>query len=417
MNPTCSIIIPTFNNPQFLNPCVHSILSTGVLGGLCELIIVNNGSQPIAKAFGDFPGIRILEPGKNLGWEGGLALGLENSTAPFVCFQNDDTFIPFSNRMFYHKLIIPFQNSSIAAVGPATTVASGWHSVFMNQPLRQMTEVSFLIFFTVMIRRRDLDAAGGIDTSAPGGDDFDLSIRLRKLGKKLLVTPDAFIIHHGFKTGTRVRGEADQVGGWNSKEMTDETNRWLIQKHGFKSFFTTRIGLEPEPIAPPDDKEGNIIRKYVSGKVVELACGAQKTVPEAIGIDRIPNGEVIPHLNARSVADIVANVDEPLPLEKNSVDTIISRHILEHCLDSVKTIRCWAEPLKEGGKLIIAVPFEDVVLGIPLNPEHVHAFNMGSLKSLMESCGFKEVESIDAQNHVSFVGVYEKLPVRETANV
>lgn len=416
MNPTCSIIIPSWNNPQFLNPCVNSIIGSGALSGLCELIIVNNGSQPIAKEYEKIPGIRVIESGKNLGWEGGLALGLEHSKAPFVCFQNDDTQIPFADRGFYQKLLIPFQNEMVAAVGPATTCASGWHSIFMPQPVREMTQVSYLIFFTVMIRRSDLDAAGGIDTSAPGGDDFDLSIRFRNMGKKLLVNPDAFIIHHGFKSGERLRGTPDQVGGWNSKEMTDETNRWLIQKHGFRSFFTTKIGLELMPADPMLDKEGDVIRQHLSGKIVELACGAQKTIPEAIGVDRVPAGELIPHLQAKSVADIVANIEEPLPIEKDSVDTIIGRHILEHCIDPIKTVRIWAESLKEGGRLILAVPFEGVVKGIPLNPEHVHAFNPRSLRTLMEACGFKHVDSINPDNGISFVGIYEKLPVREMAN-
>jgi GT2 family glycosyltransferase len=244
MKPLISIIIPTYNLPAYFNPCVQSIIDTGILKEQAELIVVNNGSQPIKNQLKNFyPSIKVLDSGKNLGWEGGLDFGLKEAQGEFICFQNDDTFIPKACNNFYQQLMIPFQIPETAAVGPATTNAAGWHSIFNGRPLQSITEVSFLIFFTVMVKRTDLDAVGGIDLSAPGGDDFDLSIRLRAAGKKLFINPDAFIIHHAFKTGERVRGESSVAGGWNSKEMTDSTNKWLIQKHGFKKFLHTRRGL------------------------------------------------------------------------------------------------------------------------------------------------------------------------------
>lgn len=410
MKPTFTIIIPTFNNPEFLNPCVRSILATGALNGLGNLIIVNNGKQPIKEFVAGVKNIEVLEPGENLGWERGLEYGLKHTDAPFVCFQNDDTHIPRANANIYNQLLHPFRDSNVAAVGPATTVASGWHTVFSpNAPLTQ-TEVSFLIFFTVMVRREHLIQAGGIDTTAPGGDDFDLSIRFRKLGKKLVINPNAFLIHHGFKTGTRVRGDHNTANGWNSKEMTDRTNQWLIQKHGFKTYLETIHGLSYAPKAADSrDLEGDAVREFASGEVVyELGCGFRKSVPQALGIDRA--SDAIPHVpGGESVADIIADVAKPLPVTEYSADCLIARHILEHCVDSVETLKNWNNALKMGGKLIIAVPNEDVLATIPLNPEHVHAFTPESLNNLIELCGFKKTGTIDPQNGVSFVSCFEKV--------
>lgn len=411
MKPLVSIIIPTWNNPQFLTPCIKSIADIGVLDGLCELIIVNNGDQPIDEVAKFMPNTRVFKPGSNLGWEGGLEFGLKHSDAPFVCFQNDDTIIPFANANFYSQLLHPFRDANVAAVGPATTNASGWHSIFMRSALRNPTEVSYLIFFTVMIRRSELDAVGGIDTTAPGGDDFDLSIRLRKNGKKLIINPNAFLIHHAFKTGERVRGDSSVAGGWNSQEMTDTTNKWLIQKHGFKTFFQTLCGLDYSGFTPKNqDTEGEIVRQYVQGdKVVELACGAVKTVPESVGVDRVRKGEMIPHVGKASVADVVADVSGELPFASESVDIIIARHVLEHLVDPVGAITAWSKVLKSNGKLILAVPNEDIGKTIPMNPEHVHVYTMDSLNNLMSLCGFRKIETIDTGNGVSFVGVYKKI--------
>lgn len=411
MKPACTILIPTFNNAQFLNPCINSIYQTNALTGLCELLIINNGKQPIDEYVKGWPNTRVLNPGKNLGWEGGLQLGIEESDTEYLCFQNDDTLIPFATQNFYEQLLWPMQNKNIAAVGPSTTIAAGWHSIFMQSPLRQVTEVPYLIFFTAMMRRKDLMEAGGIDTSAPGGDDLDLCMRLRKNGQNVVINPNAFIIHHAFKTGERVRGGPEKPGGWNSKEMTDRTNKWLIQKHGFKFFMETIRGFDYRHEAPAD-LEGELVASLVRGqKVVELGCGFRKTVPNAIGVDLAGKGEPCSYLKEPSVADIKADVSKPLPFEDGTVDTIIARHILEHITRPIETLKNWSKVLKIGGRLIVAVPDHGKRNTIPLNPEHVCAYYDENLKELMETLGWKTVSVVDAKNGISIVGVFEKVVV------
>lgn len=410
MKPTASIIIPTWNLPEYFTPCVDSIAKTGALDGLCELIVVNNGLQDMS-FLKEWPNTKVLNPGKNLGWEGGLELGLKHAQGDFICFQNDDTLIPKATQSFYSQLLWPFQNQNVAAVGPTTTTAAGWHSIFRNSTPRTLTEVTFLIFFTAMVRRSDLEVAGGIDTSAPGGDDLDLCMRFRKMGKSLLINPDAFLIHHAFKTGERVKGTPDKPFGWNSKQMSDRTNRWLIQKHGFKMFMETIRGFSYNQVES-HDLEGDVVGSLVRGpKIVELACGFRKTVPQAIGVDWIAEGEIPTNLHEgkKSVADIQADVSKPLPVQLRESDTVIVRHFLEHSVDTIETLKNWNALLKMKGRLIIAVPNQEIRSTIPLNPEHVHAFTPDSLRKLAEVCGFKQIEIIDPMNGISFVACFEKV--------
>lgn len=239
-----SILIPTWNNPQFLDPCMASIRNTGVLHqeSFGEVIIINNGKQPCKEQYKLWENVRVLDAPENLGWEGGLKLGLENSDTKFVCFQNDDTFIPPSDKNIYENLLLPFQDKYIAAVGPGTTVAAGVQSIYHPLHPFRIMDVRWLIFFTVMIKREYLDRVGGVDNTLPGGDDFDLSIRFNQAGYRTILNPDAFLIHHGFKTGERVFGNFAVDGGWNSQTMSDRTNHALIVKHGFKTFFETMNG-------------------------------------------------------------------------------------------------------------------------------------------------------------------------------
>lgn len=414
-----SILLPTWNNPQFLDPCMRSISDTGQIGpaGLGEVIIINNGKQPCKEQYKDWPCVKVIEPGENLGWEGGLKLGLQHTDAKFVCFQNDDTFIPHSSFHFYQKLLIPFQDKSVGAVGPATTVAAGMQSVYHpNHPFIMHQEVKWLIFFTVMLRREYLDAVGGIDAMLPGGDDFDLSIRLRNDGKKLLIAPMAFLIHHAFKTGERVHGNHQVDGGWNSPQMQERTNKALIQKHGFKTFIETMYNQPVDKFSIETvDTEGTVISKLISptDKVLELACGFRRTVPQAITVDRIAKDELSMTRSVEEkacVADIQADITGDIPTG-NDYDVIIARHIIEHILDTPAVIKNWSKHLKPGGRLIIATPNENMTEGIPLNPEHCHAFTPESLKSIVELLGFREVAVYDPNNKVSFISVFEKQPI------
>lgn len=414
MTPTATILIPTFNNAEYLVPCVESIMKSTALDGLCKLIIINNGVQPVKDQFKLCDFIEVLEPGRNLGWEGGLAYGMKHVETPFVCFQNDDTFIPRAASSFYSQLLWPFSNSNIAAVGPATTNASGLHSIYLKNPLSFPTEVAYLVFFTVMLRVKDLEDVGGVQLSPTGsGDDLDLSIRLRKAGKKLLINPDAFLVHHAYKTGEKVRGPATVAGGWNSQDMMEKTRAWLIQKHGFKTYMETMRPMDysGHP-AIKEDVEASFVTPLVEGKVVvELGCGFNKTVPQAIGVDRVAKNEACQNLAGfrPCVADVEADVSKPLPFADLSVDTIIARHVLEHITDTVETLTNWNRILKIGGRLLIAVPNQELVSSIPLNPEHVHAFTPASLSRIVQLCGFKAIQAIDPGNGHTFIAHFEKV--------
>lgn len=413
MTPTATILIPTFNNAEFLLPCVESILATKALDGLCKLIIINNGVQPVREQFKSFKMIDVLEPGRNLGWEGGLKLGMEHVKTPFVCFQNDDTFIPKVGASFYSQLLWPFNSSKVAAVGPSTTNASGLHSIYLRSPIWFPMEVAYLIFFAVMLRTDYVKEAGGVELSPTGsGDDLDMSMRLRKIGKKLLINPDAFIVHHAFKTGERVRGPSTVAGGWNSKDTYEKTRQWLIQKHGFKNYMEMMRPMDYSGHAPlKDDVEASIVAPLVEGeKVVELGCGFNKTVPHAVGVDRVAKDDDCQHIGLRPcVADVQADASKPLPFPDLSVDTIIARHILEHITDTVETLTNWNRILKIGGRLLIAVPNQEICNSIPLNPEHVHAFTPASLARIVTLCGFKAIQAIDPGNGHTFITHFEKV--------
>lgn len=412
------IIIPTWNNNQYLIPCLHSILSPLATEDLVHVYVVNNG-EPSNMAQISHPRVTILQQKENLGWEGGLKAGLAVSQEEFVIFMNDDTFVPLTSLRWVNIMLNHFQFPEVAAVGPSSNCVMGVQNIFSGiHDSNSILDVNFLIGFCMMVRRLSLDVVGGVDDTLPGGDDLDLSIRLRKAGYKLLADRNAFVFHHGFKTGERVKGGPEVNGGWNSAQMMERTNFALINKHGLRAWMECMNQL-PDGVKTkfdPDkgwreDTEGEMCAKNVVGdSVLELGCGARKTVPGAIGVDRVPKGDQIPGVapNLQSKADICADAQGPLPLESGQFDTVIARHVLEHIVNDVDAVKEWGRVLKQSGRLIIAVPNHELRNTIPMNFEHVRAWTPKSLKTFMESQGWKVVDMLDPQNYVSLVGVFEK---------
>lgn len=405
-----AILIPTWNNPQYLYPCVQSLLINAETEDLFHIYIVNNGT-PKSIDFGGSPYITILDQERNLGWEGGLKAGLSASNEPYVVFMNDDTFVPFNQRMWLNRGLAFFSYPDCGAVGPTSNVVMGKQQMFM--PIRATyTTSKFLIGFCMLLRRDLLEQVGGVDDTLPGGDDLDLSIRLRKAGKDLIVDRESFVYHHGFKTGERVHGNAGQIDGWNSIQKLEKTNQALIAKHGLRAFLDLwKDDPSPNGMIPHSwgSSEDELVKSFVVGeKIAEIGCGMKKLFPQSIGIDVIASGNEIPGLSPGrlSVADITANVEEPLPISE--CDTIIAQHLLEHTVDAIGAVNSWKNALKHGGRLIIAVPDQTLRNTIPLNWEHRHAFTPASLKKMMETIDMETVNLLDAKNDVSFIGVFQR---------
>lgn len=396
------IIIPTYNNPSYLNQCVQSLMGLMYVD-MARVIIVNNGEKDSVKLEG--PYVDVIYADGNKGWEGGLKIGLEHSKADFVCFMNDDVYFPTSSGVWLQRMLQHFMDPKVGAVGPSCNNIRGAQNIWSQTQLSTF-KATYLIGLCFLMRREALEKAGGVDDTLPGGDDIDLSIRLRKCGYDLIIDRNIFVYHHLSTTGKRVRKD------WDSLQHQEAYNRALWEKHGLKELLYTYNSqvIDRSPWEKVNgDPEGDTCKKYVVGeKVYELGIGDKRTCCDSIGVDIIPKGEKIDGLfNRFSEADVVANVFEDLPFR--DADTIMGRHILEHTHDPLGAILTWKKSLKpHGGRLIVAVPDETKGSTIPLNPQHKSAFTPDSLNRLMQAAGMKLVLTEPSGNPISFVGVYER---------
>jgi SAM-dependent methyltransferase len=96
---------------------------------------------------------------------------------------------------------------------------------------------------------------------------------------------------------------------------------------------------------------------------IDLGCGKRKQ-EGFIGVDRFPMPEV----------DILADIDQRLPLEDDSVDVLFSSHSLEHVKDLMFTMREIYRVCKHGAQVCIVAPYNEQKLNIA-NPYHITVFN------------------------------------------
>jgi len=394
------VIIPTYDNLEQLKQTIKSMVDT--TEGLLRFIVVNNNSDiPIKDMFRGVDNIIVVNSGDNLGWTGGLAKGLEYSESDFVVFANDDIFVPLSERRWLDKMVKLFKtNKKIGAIGPSSNCVAGAQNMWSNGVDRYYDEVPFLIGFCIVIRREALDKCGGVDIKWETGDDIDLSIRFRDAGYGLLLDRTAFVYHHGFQTGQKIYGGPSAPGGWNSPEMTDNTNMNLIKEHGFMKWWEMMHG-KGEPLLKDIwyscNSEGDKVRKLLGevdpSRVLELGCGDSLTIEGSFASDKKLDYN---------------DYNEGIFIGSDHFDYVIARHIIEHLIDPIYFVEEIKRVLTDGGTAIFAVPDEEKVDGLGLDPTHLHVFTEKSLHKVIEAGGLDVVRIENGITAMSFIIMAKK---------
>lgn len=96
--------------------------------------------------------------------------------------------------------------------------------------------------------------------------------------------------------------------------------------------------------------------------IIDLGAGPNK-FPGSFGVD----------LNGRSGADLVCDLERPLPLQDNSVHGIHSAHVLEHIRNLVQLMEEIYRVCKHDATVVISVPYY-TSRGAFTDPEHIRFY-------------------------------------------
>ena len=220
--PTVSVIIATYNHADYLAQAVESVLAQRFAD--LELLIVDDGSTDgtpgvLAELARRHPGRfrHVRQP--NAGVGAAMNRGLAQTAAPLVAFlDSDDTWSPdhlatlvpmLEKKRPDPSLPSPFQGEGRGEGGPMEAVvafgrrdAMDEHGAIVDRPGkpyhsgRVTTELFASMFISkiCLVARRDAIArAGGFDTALRMGEDYELLLRLSRLGT--FAGTDAIVAH------------------------------------------------------------------------------------------------------------------------------------------------------------------------------------------------------------------------------
>jgi len=210
-----SIVIPAFNQLEFCQQCVQSILWAA--RGPFKLILVDNGSTDgVGEYFDTVPGATVVHTGENLGFAGGTNRGLAHAEG-HVILLNSDTLIPAGGL---DRLVAALdRDPRIGLLGPRTNCASGAQQIdgldfpsldainaFAEARAAEQGEtlrdVARLVGFCLLIRDTVFQELGPLDESFGIGnyEDDDYCLRALRAGHRLCIAEDCFVFHYGSRT-------------------------------------------------------------------------------------------------------------------------------------------------------------------------------------------------------------------------
>ncbi|MEU7588600.1 glycosyltransferase [Micromonospora sp. NPDC049230] len=209
-----------------------------------EIVVVDNGSaEDIRQALSEFcaeQGVRYVQSGENLGYARGMNLGVRHTTRTNVILSNNDIIV---HEGAVERLVAALDDPTVGAAFPGVVTPAGVPQTeggrFLSVPvglahatglnlvvpslriIAEPTKADWLTGPFVALRRRTLDAIGGVDeTSFFYGEDMRLCWSVRQRGLRLAYLPEAVIMHEDDATARRV---------WNEEEISQRRTREFLR--------------------------------------------------------------------------------------------------------------------------------------------------------------------------------------------
>lgn len=235
-----SIVIPTYNQLDMLRQCIASIMDNTDLP--YEIIVVDNassdGTASYLQELGGQVRYRTLEANK--GFSGAVNVGLMMAKGSTIVLLNNDTLV--AERWLDNLLACLNSDPRIGMVGPVTNYISGEQQIEVpyadvrdmpafarefnrsNPALWRRTDR--LVGFCVLFRRELFRQIGYFDEGYEIGnfEDDDFCIRVRMLGRSLVIAQDTFIHHFG---SVSMKALGDRFMLVNDRNQHYFLDKWL----------------------------------------------------------------------------------------------------------------------------------------------------------------------------------------------
>jgi len=273
-----SIVIPTRNGLDVLEPCITSILAT--VPEHAEILIVDNGSDdPETLAYldslTDRGFARVLRYDQPFNFSRINNFAAEHATGELLCFLNNDTEIVSGDWLERARALLSLDDVGIVgarllypdgtlqhfgiALGMGDHRVAGTPHGGMNAQdpgyfgkARLMQEFSAVTAACLFIRRNDFAKVGGFEPELRVAyNDVDLCLKIRTMGLKVVGDPEILLIHKESRTrGSDKKGERAERLAEEAAWMRD---RWsgLLSNDPFYSPNLSLERVDFSPATPP----------------------------------------------------------------------------------------------------------------------------------------------------------------------
>jgi GT2 family glycosyltransferase len=224
---TISIVIVSYNARQHLENCLES-LTTSPPATPHDITVVDNASSDASAAAVQrrWPQVKVIQQPVNAGFSAGNNVGIRASTGSLILLLNNDTIVPAgaidtlaarllaspeagvagprlvdaSGRaeLSFGRMISPVnelrQKITLALYRRANRTVSNW----IERETTREQEVDWVSGACLLVRRADAERAGLLDERFfLYTEDVDFCAAIRAIGRRVLFTPAAEIVHLG----------------------------------------------------------------------------------------------------------------------------------------------------------------------------------------------------------------------------
>lgn len=218
-----AIVILNWNGKTFLERFLPAVMEYSP--GYAQVFVADNGSSDGSLEFvaQNFPGVNIIDLGKNHGYTGGYNLSLKQIDAQYYVLLNSD--IQVTSRWVEPIVELMDAHTNIAACQPKILAynqpdhfeyagASGGFMDYLGYPFCRgrifqhvekdqgqyddTIDVFWATGACMFVRAEDFWKAGSLDTTFFAHmEEIDLCWRLKRMGKRILCCPESRVYHVG----------------------------------------------------------------------------------------------------------------------------------------------------------------------------------------------------------------------------
>jgi len=220
-----SIVIVTFNSATEIDACLTS-LAMHAASVDCETLVVDNassdGTAPAVRA--RWPGVRVLDAGRNLGFAGGSNLGIRQTSGELILLLNPDTVVrpgalealmaaldarpdaavagprlvdgDGRPELSFGRMISPFAELRQKLLVTGNDRGMALVAEYVDRITSRPGDVDWVSGACLLVRRADAEAVGLLDERYfMYAEDVDFCAAIRARGRAVVFVPASQVVH------------------------------------------------------------------------------------------------------------------------------------------------------------------------------------------------------------------------------